>query len=138
LLSSGPLEDRLAIRELIDSYNDAVMRFDAEAWASNWAEDGIWSLPGMGEVAGRDTIVGMWKQAMAPIEVRGFFAFAGPIVVDGETATGTWYKQEVLRSPTGMVSSIVGEYHDDYVKREGRWWFKRRVYTVRHRSEAQE
>jgi len=28
MISSGPAEDRLAIRELIDSYNDAVMRYN--------------------------------------------------------------------------------------------------------------
>ncbi len=36
MLSRGPMEDRLAIRELVDSYNDAVMRFDADAWSANW------------------------------------------------------------------------------------------------------
>ena len=41
MLSQGPIEDRLQIRELIDSYNNAVMRFDGETWASNWAEDGF-------------------------------------------------------------------------------------------------
>ena len=49
MLSQGPIEDRLQIRELIDSYNNAVMRFDGETWASNWAEDGVWHLPGAGD-----------------------------------------------------------------------------------------
>ncbi|MDA1207809.1 MAG: nuclear transport factor 2 family protein, partial [Proteobacteria bacterium] len=44
--SSGPIEDRLSIRELVDSYNDAVMRFDGDAWSANWAEDAVWNLPG--------------------------------------------------------------------------------------------
>ena len=30
MISSGPMEDRLALRELIESYNDAVMRLDAD------------------------------------------------------------------------------------------------------------
>ena len=46
MISSGPLEDRLAIRELVDSYNDAVMRFDGEAWAANWRDDATWCLGG--------------------------------------------------------------------------------------------
>ena len=54
MISQGPLEDRLAIRELIESYNDAVMRFDGDAWRSNWLEDAIWSLPGAGEIQGLD------------------------------------------------------------------------------------
>jgi len=42
---SGPAEDRLAIRELIEAYADAVTRNDATAWIATWAEDSIWSLP---------------------------------------------------------------------------------------------
>jgi uncharacterized protein (TIGR02246 family) len=136
MISSGPLEDRLAIRELVESYNDAVMRLDADAWASNWAEDGVWSLPGMGEVRGRDQIVPMWKQAMAQYEVGGFFASAGPIVVDGDRAQARWYQQEFLRTKGGTAQSIIGEYADEYVKRDGRWYFSRRVYTIRTAQET--
>lgn len=42
---SGPLEDRVAIRELIDAYADATMLRDEEAWAALWAEDACWQLP---------------------------------------------------------------------------------------------
>ena len=38
----GPLEDRLAIRELIDAYADATMLRDAQAWGGLWAEDAVW------------------------------------------------------------------------------------------------
>ena len=34
---TGPAEDRLAIRELIESYADAVIRTDAEAWGATWS-----------------------------------------------------------------------------------------------------
>ena len=64
MLSRGPIEDRLQIRELIDSYNNAVMRFDGETWASNWAEDRVWHLPGAGDVSVRcDPAV--WQGAMS-------------------------------------------------------------------------
>ena len=52
MISSGPLEDRIAIRELVESYNDAVMRFDGDAWADNWRDDATWHLPGVGPVSG--------------------------------------------------------------------------------------
>ncbi len=136
MISSGPLEDRLAIRELVESYNDAVMRFDAEAWASNWSEDGVWSLPGMGEVAGREKFVPLWKQAMSGLAFAGFFASAGPIRVDGSTAHGTWYQQEFLHGKDGVRRAITGQYEDDYVKRAGRWYFQRRVYKILHSQET--
>jgi ketosteroid isomerase-like protein len=135
--SSGPLEDRIAIRELVESYNDAVMRFDPVDWGANWAEDGVWSLPGRGEVKGRDKIVPFWTAVMGAIEVDGFFASAGTITVTGDTAHATWYQQEFLRDkPTDAATTVIrrfviGEYTDDYVKQSGRWFFAKRVYTVR-------
>ena len=130
MISSGPIEDRLAIRELIDSYNDAVMRFDRDAWASNWTDDATWSLPGMGEVTGKDTFVPLWQQMMAGFSFVGFFASAGPIVVAGNTAHGIWYQQEFLHQKDGAKRRITGRYEDDYVKRGGRWFFQKRVYKV--------
>ncbi|MEQ8861201.1 MAG: nuclear transport factor 2 family protein [Pseudomonadales bacterium] len=124
------MEDRLAIRELVDSYNDAVMRFDAEAWAANWTEDASWTLPGAGEVTGRDNVVGVWKQAMEAFSFVGFFASAGPIVVNRDEAHGTWYQQEFLHQKDGVKRTIVGRYEDDYVKAGGRWYFHKRVYSI--------
>ena len=130
MISSGPVEDRLAIRELVESYNDAVMRFDADDWASNWAADGEWVLPGRDPVQGREAIVAQWLGAMGALKVEGFLASAGIITVTGDTAHGTWYQQEFL-DRAGTRMAIIGEYTDDYVRRDGRWFFARRVYAVR-------
>ena len=129
MISSGPLEDRLAIRELVESYNDAVMRFDADAWGSNWTEDATWDL-GRGEVTGRENIVQTWQGAMSAFSFVGFFASAGPIVVDGDTAHATWYQQEFLHQKEGGKMNVTGQYEDDYVKQDGRWFFAKRVYKV--------
>lgn len=136
MLSRGPMEDRLAIRELIDSYNDAVMRFDAEAWADNWTADASWTLPGAGDVEGRDNVVAVWKQAMENFSFVGFFASAGPIVVSGDEAHGTWYQQEFLHQKDGVKRTITGRYEDDYVKADGRWYFRKRVYTILNAEES--
>jgi uncharacterized protein (TIGR02246 family) len=131
-MPSGSVEDRLAIRELVESYNHAVMRFDADAWARNWTDDAVWSLPGLGEVQGRDRIVGMWTQAMAALTVDGFFASAGEITVEGDTATGVWYQQEFLRGADGTGERfVIGEYHDSYRRVDGAWRFSARRYSVR-------
>jgi len=34
---TGPFEDRLEIRELLETYSDAVCKVDADAWAATWA-----------------------------------------------------------------------------------------------------
>ncbi len=130
MISSGPMEDRLAIRELVESYNDAVMRFDGEAWAANWREDATWSLPGMDAITGKDKFFPIWQQAMSAFSFVGFFASAGPIVVDGDRAHGTWYQQEFLHQKDGVRHTITGCYNDDYVKVDGHWYFQRRDYLI--------
>jgi uncharacterized protein (TIGR02246 family) len=130
MLTQGPIEDKLAIRELVESYNDAVMRFDAEAWGANWADDATWSLPGTTAVKGRDNIVEAWLQAMANFSFVGFFASAGPITVSGNEAQGTWYQQEFLHQKDGGKVAITGRYADSYVKIDGRWLFQSRDYTI--------
>lgn len=38
---TGPFEDRLALRELLETYADAVTQRDADTWGAIWAEDAI-------------------------------------------------------------------------------------------------
>ena len=39
---TGPLEDRIAIREMYDSYADGANRMDRAMWLSVWANDAVW------------------------------------------------------------------------------------------------
>ncbi len=129
MISSGPVEDRLAIRELVESYNDAVMRFDGDAWVENWRDDATWDT-GSGPLIGKENFYPAWQQAMTSFSFVGFFASAGPIVIEGDTAHGTWYQQEFLHPKDGGKLYITGQYEDDYVKMDGRWYFQKRIYKV--------
>ena len=42
---SGPLKDRLELRELLDAYADAVCQNNPDDWGLCWAKDGVWSMP---------------------------------------------------------------------------------------------
>ncbi len=126
---SGPDADQLAIRNLHDSYADAVFRRDASDWGSNWAIDGRWHLMGT-TVEGRDNIVGMWNGAMAGFAFVAFFAQPGAIEIDGDHATGRVFTHEVLETQEGDIRRPVGRYDDVYVKRDGKWLYEERIYTM--------
>lgn len=127
----GPLEDRLAIRERVEAYADAVFRRDADGWIANWSEEAVWSLPGI-EVSGLAQIKQAWSQAMAGFPLAAFFASPGGIEVHGERATARVYTQEVLVLPDGGVRRIVGGYDDELIKVDGVWLFSRRAYRILH------
>ena len=134
----GATEDRLAIRERMESYGDAVFRRDADAWIANWAEDGVWHLPSLGiDLTGRPAIRAAWEQAMSAFAMVGFFAFPGVIEINDDMATARCYTQEILVAKDGGgVRKIVGAYDDTLVKRDGRWLFARRFYNVLHDEQA--
>lgn len=135
---TGPFEDRLAIRELIEAYADAVVRCDPVAWAETWSEDGEWSLPDYPEIGttnGRDAIVAMWVEAMKGFPGILFQAWPGSIEVDGESAIVRSYTSEVYDQGDVTVRDR-GIYDDVCVKRDGKWVFKSRTFRKVHVQRA--
>ncbi len=131
----GAPEDRLAIRERIEAYSDAVFRHDADAWIENWSDDGVWRLPGL-DVAGKAQIKAAWTQAMSAFAFAGFFATPGSIRVTGDRAVARVYTQEVLVEHGGTVRRIVGAYDDELIKTNGVWLFQSRTYAIRHQESS--
>ena len=125
----GPIEDRLAIRERIDAYCDAVFRRNADDWIACWAEDAVWKLPSL-EVSGHEAMRPAWINAMSAYKFTGFFGNPGHIVVDGDTAEARTYTTEHLEKTDGSFMRIYGAYDDKLVKRDGAWVFKMRTYNV--------
>ena len=126
---SGPIEDQLAIRNLHDSYADAVFRRDGSDWGSNWAIDGRWHLMGT-TVEGRDKIVGVWNGAMAGFAFVAFFAQPASIESDGDHATGRVFTDAVLETADGQIRRTIGRYDDIYVKGDCRWLYQERIYSM--------
>lgn len=129
----GPVSDRVEIRELVESYNDAVNRRDSEAWTNTWAKDASWNLMGM-VITDRDAIVETWTGAISAFSYIGFTSFPGAIVVDGDTATARIYVRETLISNEGQIRNIEGLYEDDLVKTSGQWVFSKRTYKILHET----
>lgn len=135
---TGPAEDRLAIRELLEDYADAVTRRDAETWGATWAQDAEWSLPDypqIGTTRGREAIVAMWVEAMKNYPGIMFEAWPASIEVDGNRAVMRSYTAEVY-DQDGTTFRDRGAYEDVCVKIDGRWLFQSRSFRNIHRQQA--
>ncbi len=135
---TGPAEDRLAIRELLDAYADAVTRGDADAWGATWAEDAEWSLPDYPEIGttkGRPAIVAMWVEAMKGYPGIMFEAWPGSIEVAGEVAQVRSFTAEVY-DQGDLTLRDRGAYEDVCVKIDGQWLFKSRSFRNIHRQQG--
>lgn len=126
---TGPLEDRVAIRELNDTYGDGVVRVDADTWGTVWDDDAHWDLMGHA-VDGKDAIVGFWKQAMTGFEAVSFTCVPASIEIDGDKAASRVQTQEIMRMADGKSRVIGGLYTDELEKRGGKWVFTSRIFKI--------
>jgi ketosteroid isomerase-like protein len=124
---SGPMEDRLAIRDLYDCYGDASTRGDVEAWLACWTDDAQWNSH-LFNRTGKDDLRTQWDALWANFDKLAFLAQVGSIEVDGETARCRSVAREIVRLSSGGVYKLVGRYDDFVVRRNGKWLFARRDY----------
>lgn len=125
---TGPLEDRIAIREMYDSYADGANRMDREAWLSVWADDAVWKTHYFEQV-GIAAIGEKYDELMAPVTATTFFTQLCSIAVDGDTARASAVCQERLMMPGGSFR-LTGLNLDQLVRRGGHWQIWRRDYQV--------
>ena len=127
----GPTDDRLAIRELVDAYGDAVCRRDADAWVATWAPDGLWCIRGQ-RFQGHASLRATWEAAMAAYRFVSFSGYPGHIEVHGDGARLRVHTTEWLAPVQGPPRLQHGSYDDTLVRIAGRWVFARRSFTVLH------
>lgn len=130
-MNKGPIEDRLEIRELIETFAVAAMHVDVDLWGTTWAEEGSWKLPSMETAAkGKDTMLAAFREKMSYVDYMSMISFPHELVIDGDKATGKAYCRELIYPKAGGHVVVVGYFDDEYVKRDGRWLFLSRVYNV--------
>lgn len=131
----SPIEDRLAIAELVSVSCVAVMRKDVAAWRGTWAQDALWKIDMLDVPArGRDAIMAIFERIIRKFTFVSMSALATETVVEGDRASGKAYSQELLFPVEGGQKILVGCFHDDYVRRDGKWFFQSRVYETLYRS----
>jgi len=139
---TGPLEDRILIREVMETYAHGVMTRDAELWGSTWAEDAFWALPEWPDLEGFDgkaAIVAGWVESMKVYGLDNctkpmiYAVMPGSIEVAGDEATAIAYTSEIFDDPaTGQTMRVRGRYDDRLKKIDGRWVYTRREYRIMH------
>ena len=125
---TGPLEDRIAIRELYDSYADGANRMDRAAWLAPWAADAVWKTHYF-EQKGLTAIGEKYDELMAPVTTTSFFTQICSIEVDGDVAKARAIAQERLKMEGGTYR-LTGRYEDSLARIDGAWRFTFREYHV--------
>jgi len=125
----NPVEEEIAIRDLVARYADGVNRIDQNVWGATWAEDGQWSSMDM-EVHGRDNIVQFWLGAMEGFKFAIHMNNSGTLNISGDTASGRWYLTEYTCDLEGTGATVLGVHDDLYVKTAGNWLFKERRFQI--------
>lgn len=127
MTNSGPMEDRLLIRELFGLYGDASCRGDSDAWLELFVEDCEWTTHIFSR-KGKPDLREQWEQLWVNFEELGFLSEIGWIAVDGDTARASSQAREIIRLKDGNLFKLIGHYDDELVRQDGRWLFARRTY----------
>ena len=125
----GSVEDRLKIRERMDSYSDAVFRADLDDYLACWSEDATRSGFG-GSCQGKPELRAHWHQVFQMLDRMTFFTQTAAIEVDGDRATTRSYCREILVLKDGAIRKLIGVYDDELVRDGDDWLFARRNYAV--------
>ncbi|MEK7426408.1 MAG: TetR family transcriptional regulator C-terminal domain-containing protein [Actinomycetota bacterium] len=125
-----------ALRQLVARHSDAVVQADPEAWLSTWTDDATWELQPGKVLSGRIAIGEAWVAAMKPFA----WVVQSPAVAVFEAddssgnGSGRVTVSEVFRRKRGGQGTMLGTYHDEYRRVDGRWLFSSRRLHVIDRS----
>lgn len=126
---TGPLEDRLAIRELYGSYSDATSQADRAAWLSCWTEDCRWTNRAF-DLTGKDELGAQWDTFWLDYRRFAFYAELGTTVAAGDHATARATTREIVWLRDGTIQKFSGRYEDELRHENGTWRFARRHFTL--------
>jgi len=125
--------DRVEIEALRGEFTDAAMMRDRARLASLFTPDGALRMPNIpADLVGREQIRAVGEQLQAQWDFFVQTTHPGTIALDGDTATGRAYIQELVRTRDGRQGLNYAIYHDRYRRTGDGWKFTERVYEVRY------
>jgi uncharacterized protein (TIGR02246 family) len=134
------LADRLAIRDLIERFHDAINHHEWSKLDPLFAEDAVWeALPPIDwRFEGRPAIKAGLTANLTKVDMYFQIISATAIDVLGpDRAAARSTLSEMLRfKETGVAMQVVGSYTDQLVKRDGKWLFLRRSFRLRFEDEV--
>jgi uncharacterized protein (TIGR02246 family) len=127
------IADRVEIEALRGEFTDAIMVRDYDRFASLFTHDGTWRIPDANvELAGREEIRAGIERLQGAWEYFVQTTHPGAIQLEGDTAAGRAYIQEVGHLRDGRSVFNCSLYHDRYQRTPDGWKFTERVYEVRY------
>ena len=127
------IADRVEIEALRGEFTDAAMMRDPARAASLFTPDGALRMPNIpAELVGREEIHAGGERLQSQLEFFVQTTHPGTIQLDGDTATGRAYIQELARTRDGHQGLNHAIYHDRYQRTSEGWKFTERVYEVRY------
>lgn len=131
------IADRVEIEALRGEFTDAAMMRDRARLASLFTPDGVLRMPNIPvELAGQEEIRAGGERLQDQWEFFVQNTHPGTIQLDGDTATGRAYIQELARTRDGRQGLNYAIYHDRYQRAGDGWKFTERVYEVRYLDTA--
>jgi len=127
------IADRVEIEALRGEFADAAMMRDRARMASLFTQDGALRMPNIpAEMVGREEIRAVGERLQSQWEFFVQTTHPGVIRLDGDTATGRAYIQELARTRDGRQGLNYAIYHDRYHRTPDGWNFTERVYEARY------
>jgi ketosteroid isomerase-like protein len=127
------IADRVEIEALRGDFTDAAMMNDYNRLASLFTHDGALRMPHVPvDLVGREEIRAMGKRREALAEYFVQTTHPGTIQLDGDTASGRAYLQELIGLRDGSSHLNYAIYHDRYQRTDDGWKFTERVYEIRY------
>jgi ketosteroid isomerase-like protein len=127
------IADRVEIEALRGEFTDSAMMGDRARMAALFTPDGALRMPNVPvELTGREEIRAGGERLQAQWDFFVQTTHPGTIQLDGDTASGRAYIQELVRTRDGRQGLNFAIYHDRYQRTPDGWKFAERVYEVRY------
>ena len=127
------IADRVEIEALRGEFTDAAMMRDRPRLASLFTPSGTLRMPNIPvELIGREEILAGGERLQDQWDFFVQTTHPGTIELDGDTATGRAYIQELARTHDGRQGLNFAIYHDRYQRTDDGWKFTERVFEVRY------